>query len=285
LFADVTSSAERAGGGMRDWLFIFALLSLLLGVPLRVLAQEGATPSDPVSPICATIESTARTNSLPLDFFIRLIWQESRFRPDSVGPATRSGARAQGIAQFMPATAAERRLLEPFNPAEALPKSGELLAELRDAFGNLGLAAAAYNVGPQRVREFIAGTRPLPAETRSYVRQITGRSVEDWTRPKQEDAREAHKEDQASLQAPRNCQDIMQALTQTTPTSADLETRNVPTWCRHLRHPNANVCGSVHETEPLAGILTPANIRGDSPAGGGSWLSAFKSRHRPSGVR
>ena len=70
------------------------------------------------------IKSAAHANDLPLSFFARVIWQESRFRPEEVGPMTRSGARALGIAQFMPATAAERHLLEPFNPVEALPKSG-----------------------------------------------------------------------------------------------------------------------------------------------------------------
>jgi hypothetical protein len=129
------------------------------------------------------IESAARANGLPVDFFARVIWQESRFRPDVIGPLTRNGERAEGIAQFMPGTAAERRLFEPFNPGEALPKSGELLAEFRNQFGNLGLAAAAYNAGPQRVREFVAGSRGLPAETRNYVLAITGHSVEDWQKP------------------------------------------------------------------------------------------------------
>jgi soluble lytic murein transglycosylase-like protein len=94
-----------------------------------------------------------------------VIWQESRLRPDEVGPVTRNGQRAQGIAQFMPGTAAQRGLGEPFNPVEAPPKSGEFLAEVRDQVGNLGLAAAAYNAGPQRVRDFVAeaNTRPWKA--------------------------------------------------------------------------------------------------------------------------
>ena len=124
----------------------------------------------------------ARANDLPPGFFARVIWQESRFRPEEVGPMTRSGARALGIAQFMPATAAERHLLEPFNPVEALPESGRFLADLRAEFGNLGLAAAAYNAGPQRVRKFIMGSRGLPRETRNYVLAITGRSVDAWTK-------------------------------------------------------------------------------------------------------
>src|SRR5437588_768929 len=98
------------------------------------------------------------------------------------GPTVKSGRRAQGIAQFMPGTASERGLLDPFNPVQALPKSAEFLAELREQFGNLGLAAAAYNAGPRRVQEWLAGTGPMPGETRNYVSAITGSSVEDWAK-------------------------------------------------------------------------------------------------------
>ena len=126
------------------------------------------------------IEASARANNLPLEFFARVIWQESRFQPGVVGPRTRSGERAQGIAQFMPRTAAERGLLDPFDPVQALPKSAEFLRELADQFGNLGLAAAAYNAGPQRVRDWLSGRRTLPAETRNYVHAITGLSADEW---------------------------------------------------------------------------------------------------------
>jgi Transglycosylase SLT domain/SPOR domain len=132
--------------------------------------------------ICLMIESAARSNGLPLEFFARVIWQESRFQADAVGPMTRYGTRAQGIAQFMPGTASDRGLLDPFNPVQALPKSAEFLAELRDQFGNLGLAAAAYNAGPHRVQEWLAGTGPMPAETRNYVQVITGSSIDDWAK-------------------------------------------------------------------------------------------------------
>jgi soluble lytic murein transglycosylase-like protein len=90
------------------------------------------------------VESAAAAHGLPFEFFARVIWQESRFRSHAVGPVTRSGWQAQGIAQFMPMTAAERLLRNPFDPAQALPKSAEFLRELRAQFGNLGLAAAAY---------------------------------------------------------------------------------------------------------------------------------------------
>jgi hypothetical protein len=144
--------------------------------------QPSPARADTRQSICLMVEAAARASGLPVEFFARVIWQESRFQPDAVGPRTRTGARAQGIAQFMPATAAERRLLDPFDPVLALPKSAEFLRELRDEFGNLGLAAAAYNAGPQRLRDYLAGTRTLPAETRNYVFAITGSPVDDWVK-------------------------------------------------------------------------------------------------------
>jgi hypothetical protein len=138
------------------------------------------TPSETTESICLLIESAAAANGLPVEFFARVIWRESRYNPNAVGPLTRSGERAQGIGQFMPGTAAERRLLDPFDPVEALPKSAEFLSELRGQFGNLGLAAAAYNAGPQRVRAWLAGRRTLPRETRHYVAAVTGRPADAW---------------------------------------------------------------------------------------------------------
>lgn len=130
--------------------------------------------------LCLIIESAAKANGLPLEFFARVIWQESRFQSDAVGPVTRNGQRAQGIAQFMPGTANQRRLLDPFDPVQALPKSAEFLAELRTQFGNLGLAAAAYNAGPRRVQDWLDGKGQMPWETRNYVSAITGAGVDDW---------------------------------------------------------------------------------------------------------
>src|SRR5437667_4667534 len=154
-----------------------------LATPMVVQkTADNVRDSDPREAVCLMIESAARPSGLPLEFFARVIWQESRFQSDAVGPVTRSGQRAQGIAQFMPGTAAERRLLDPFDPVQALPKSAEFLRELRGQFGNLGLAAAAYNAGPQRLRDFLVGTRTLPAETRNYVFAITGTSVDDWAK-------------------------------------------------------------------------------------------------------
>jgi hypothetical protein len=146
----------------------------------RSAPRKAAPDNDTQEALCLMVESAAKANDLPLQFFARVIWQESRFQSDAVGPVTRSGQRAQGIAQFMPETAKERRLLDPFDPVQALPKAAEFLNELRNQFGNLGLAAAAYNAGPRRVQEWLAGSGSMPQETRNYVLATTGTSLEDW---------------------------------------------------------------------------------------------------------
>jgi hypothetical protein len=170
LSASVNALAEDAGEATRS------------SAPAIRKAEAPARESEAREAMCLMIESAARESNLPLEFFARVIWQESRFQPGAIGPVTRSGERAQGIAQFMPGTASERGLLDPLNPVQALPKSAEFLAELREQFGNLGLAAAAYNAGPRRVQEWLAGTGPMPQETRNYVAAITGSTVEDWAR-------------------------------------------------------------------------------------------------------
>jgi hypothetical protein len=146
--------------------------------------------------LCRMIESAAKSHGVPVDFFTRLIWQESSFRP-----GVRSGAGAEGVAQFMPGTAAERGLGNPFDPEQAIPKSAELLADLRKRFGNLGLAAAAYNGGPARVSAWLAGRGSLPAETRNYVAAVTGRAADDWA----EEARGGEPAKSAEVATPTRC--------------------------------------------------------------------------------
>jgi hypothetical protein len=160
---------------------IASMLAGLIWIATWSVGRAEPMLAAPETSMCLMLESAAGANDLPVDFFVRVIWQESRFQADAVGPPTRSG-RAQGIAQFMPGTADERGLLDPFNPIQALPKAAEFLSELREQFGNLGLAAAAYNAGPRRVRDWLAGSGPMPAETRNYVLAITGRPVDDWAK-------------------------------------------------------------------------------------------------------
>jgi hypothetical protein len=143
-------------------------------------AAPSSTSAEPPTPedICRTVEQAAAENSLPVEFFARVIWQESRFNALAISPKG-----AEGIAQFMPRTASWHGLADPFDPIEALRHSAEYLRELRDQFGNLGLAAAAYNAGPGRVSAWLANHRALPGETRNYVAVVTGWTADEWASP------------------------------------------------------------------------------------------------------
>jgi Transglycosylase SLT domain/SPOR domain len=178
---------------------------LSLAIALSLTQQSRAEDKPSQSAMCLMLESAATANDLPLEFLTRVIWRESRFDPQAVGPRTRRGTRAEGIAQFMPGTAAERDLDDPFDPVQALPKAAAFLRELRGEFGNLGLAAAAYNAGPQRVRDWMAGARTLPGETRRYVQAITGHDADEWAKAGADKV----------TNAPADCATLMASLRQT----------------------------------------------------------------------
>jgi hypothetical protein len=158
-------------------LLLLAVLALAAPAAAQMVADENALRPQPTTEerLCRLIESAAAESAIPVGFFTRLIWKESRFRSDAVSPKG-----AQGIAQFMPGTAAERGLLDPFDPAAAIPASAGLLADLGRRFGNLGLAAAAYNAGADRVARWLADEALLPWETEDYVLSITGHPAADW---------------------------------------------------------------------------------------------------------
>jgi len=124
---------------------------------------------------CSAIARFAWREGLPSGYLARLIWQESHFDPYAL-----SVAGAQGIAQFMPSTARIRAVRNTFDPTEALAKSAEYLRFLADKYGNLGLAAAAYNGGEGRMTRYVNVGGYLPGETRYYVEIITGLPVEAW---------------------------------------------------------------------------------------------------------
>jgi hypothetical protein len=139
-------------------------------------AEVGAKPRVPTQPeLCRTVANVANTHNLPVPFFANLIWAESSFNAKTI-----SRAGAQGIAQFMPKTAVEYGLENPFDSVHAIKVSARFLTQLREQFGNLGLAAAAYNAGPRRVINWLAHRGSLPRETQNYVRKITGRAVDQW---------------------------------------------------------------------------------------------------------
>ncbi|MBS0534821.1 MAG: transglycosylase SLT domain-containing protein [Proteobacteria bacterium] len=146
------------------------------GIPLPPVPKPVVDRSE--EEVCNALAQAAQRNDVPAPFLIRLLFQESKFRPEVV-----SAAGAQGIAQFMPGTADEMGVDNPYDPLQAIPASARMLGNLVRQFGNLGLAAAAYNAGPKRVADWLAakGKSKLPDETQGYVKTITGNAVENWS--------------------------------------------------------------------------------------------------------
>jgi hypothetical protein len=167
------------------------------------------TAPSPAGEVCPTLEQAAADNRLRVDFFVRIIWQESRFNALAV-----SSKGAQGIAQFMPRTADWRGLSNPFDVTAALKASASYLRDLRNRFGNLGLAAAAYNAGPQRVQDWLFARGGLPKETRQYVQIVTGHSAEEW----------AAGTTQVNLTLPERvpCKDVANSMNYRTATKSDI---------------------------------------------------------------
>ena len=92
---------------------------------------------------------------------------ESNFNPFAV-----SSAGAQGIAQFMPATAKAMGLDDPLDAEASIDAQAHLMRDLLRRFGSVPLALAAYNAGPTRVAA--CGCVPPIPETRGYVARILG---------------------------------------------------------------------------------------------------------------
>lgn len=125
----------------------------------------------------AMIADTERRLNIPADLLARLLYQESRYRPDVISGTNRSAVGAMGIAQFMPATAAEMHV-DPLDPMAAIDAGGRYLKKMYDMFGDWSYALMAYNAGPGNIKAYIqtgknAYGRPLKQETLDYVAQIT----------------------------------------------------------------------------------------------------------------
>lgn len=112
------------------------------------------------------IQSAASFNALEESLIRAIIHAESAYQPDA-----RSPKGAQGLMQLMPQTAAELEVADPFDPADNIDGGARYLAQLLSEFdGDLDLAAAAYNAGPNAVYQH--GGIPPYDETREYVRRV-----------------------------------------------------------------------------------------------------------------
>jgi cell wall-associated NlpC family hydrolase len=108
-----------------------------------------------------TIEQAASSNGIPSSLLAALLYHESRFEPNVV-----SSAGAEGIAQFMPATAAGMGI-DPTNPTQSIEGAAKLLGSYTRQFGSYADALAAYDAGSSSVERY--GGIPPYAETQAYV--------------------------------------------------------------------------------------------------------------------
>ncbi len=111
-------------------------------------------------------KNMARKHGIPEDLFLRLVQQESGWKPGAV-----SHKGAIGLAQLMPGTA--RKLgVNPRDPRQNLEGGARYLKMMYRKFGSWRLALAAYNAGPGAVEKY-NGVPPY-RETKNYVRKILG---------------------------------------------------------------------------------------------------------------
>lgn len=129
----------------------------------------------PKSVYVSIAEQDASNAGISPDYFVRQINLESGFNPNAVSP---SGA--EGIAQFLPSTAAELGI-NPFNPEQALNGAAHVMAGYNANYhGNYAMALAAYNAGSGTVQYAVNTCGPtnwmncLPAQTQNYIHVIMG---------------------------------------------------------------------------------------------------------------
>ncbi|MFL5843700.1 MAG: transglycosylase SLT domain-containing protein [Solirubrobacteraceae bacterium] len=94
------------------------------------------------------------------------------YKESGFNPMARSPAGAQGIAQFMPGTAAAYGLDDPFDATQAIDAQAHMMRDLLRQFASVPLALAAYNAGSGRVGACMC-IPPIP-ETQAYVAAILG---------------------------------------------------------------------------------------------------------------
>jgi soluble lytic murein transglycosylase-like protein len=164
--------SETAGRGSPARRLPALLLSgLLIAAPFTgvALAQNAPDPRPPSGHTIADyIAEAARRFGIPVSWISAVMGAESAGDVRAVSPRG-----AMGLMQIMPDTWSELRMRyglgsDPFDPRDNILAGAAYLREMHDRYGSPGFLAA-YNAGPQRYDEYLAGVRALPAETRAYV--------------------------------------------------------------------------------------------------------------------
>lgn len=146
------------------------LLAASHPVPVAAQAVSPAQQAARVD-IAAHVREAAKRFRIPEHWIYAVIRIESAGRTRAV-----SSAGAMGLMQLMPGTWARQRARfalgsDPFDPRDNILAGTSYLREMYDRYGGVGFLAA-YNAGPGRYEDLLAGRRALPLETRRYVARI-----------------------------------------------------------------------------------------------------------------
>ena len=174
-------------GGISDWVHAQQLSwQLQAQITQANPSKSGSTSSQnpnvtpppinlPVSQYISIAQQDALNAGISPTYFVRQIDMESGFNPNAY-----SGAGAEGIAQFEPATAAGLGI-DPWNPIQSLNAAAHLMASYNNNYGgNYAMALAAYNGGSGTVQYAVNACGSsgwmncLPGETRHYIFEIMG---------------------------------------------------------------------------------------------------------------
>lgn len=151
-------------------------LCLALGVS-SLTAPQAASATAPdqfaTHPYAPHVAEASQRFGIPELWIWAVMRAESRGNSRAVSPAG-----AMGLMQIMPGTWAmltERHRLgsDPFDVRANILGGTAYLRAMWDRYGDVSLMLAAYNAGPGRADDYANGRRRLPAETVSYVAQIS----------------------------------------------------------------------------------------------------------------
>jgi len=119
---------------------------------------------------------------IPPDLLARMAYQESHFRPEIIDGTKASSAGALGLMQLIPGANSKGvqyypsvNVPRPFTPDDTraqIQEAARFLVSLMNRYNDWALAVAAYNDGPKNIDQYVAGNRPLPPETSSYVADV-----------------------------------------------------------------------------------------------------------------
>ena len=157
---------------LRPHLLPGILAAMLAASPGQAFAQsEQFVRPSPRVEIATHVSEASQQFGIPEHWIYAVIRVESAGRVRSV-----STAGAMGLMQLMPGTWARQRARfslgqDPFDPRDNILAGTSYLREMYDRYGAQGFLAA-YNAGPGRYEDWLAGRRSLPLETRRYVARI-----------------------------------------------------------------------------------------------------------------